>query len=192
MENTETESQESQTFEEQLNLFGESVLQLHDKIYELVCLMNRQVEENTKLAETVQKLSIDVQVLMNDKYMNDSTKYQLQNRIDMLEDDSYLKTPYGSRSHEKVTDVVSQMKANTERMFNDSMMTSLIAMIEIFRLHLAQLPDRDKAEIMSIMSSNQGHVPFAQQNGLPYYHMKLLQIAADMLNQPESIITLYR
>lgn len=192
MENTETESQESQTFEEQLNLFGESVLQLHDKIYELVCLMNRQVEENTKLAETVQKLSIDVQVLMNDKYMNDSTKYQLQNRIDMLENDSYLKTPYGSRSHEKVSDVVSQMKANTERMFNDSMMTSLIAMIEIFRLHLAQLPDRDKAEIMSIMSSNQGHVPFAQQNGLPYYHMKLLQIAADMLNQPESIITLYR
>lgn len=192
MENTETESQESQTFEEQLNLFGESVLQLHDKIYELVCLMNRQVEENTKLAESVQKLSIDVQVLMNDKYMNDSTKYQLQNRIDMLENDSYLKTPYGSRSHEKVSDVVSQMKANTERMFNDSMMTSLIAMVEIFRLHLAQLPDRDKAEIMSIMSSNQGQVPFAQQNGLPYYHMKLLQIAADMLNQPESIITLYR
>lgn len=192
MENTETESQESQTFEEQLNLFGESVLQLHDKIYELVCLMNRQVEENTKLAESVQKLSIDVQVLMNDKYMNDSTKYQLQNRIDILENDSYLKTPYGSRSHEKVSDVVSQLKANTERMFNDSMMTSLIAMIEIFRLHLAQLPDRDKAEIMSIMSSNQGHVPFAQQNGLPYYHMKLLQIAADMLNQPESIITLYR
>lgn len=178
--------------EEQLSLFGESVLQLHDKIYQLLGLMNQQVEENTKLVKIVEKNSQDIQYLMNEKYNSESKFYQLQQRIDNLENDVYLKTSYGSRSHEKVNDVVSQLKEQLERLNDGRLVTTLIALMEIFRIHLNQLPDRDKAEIMSIMAAQQGYVENAYQLGLAYNPSELLRLVASLLEQPESIITLYR
>lgn len=178
--------------EEQLSLFGESVLQLHDKIFEMVGLMNTQVEVNSQLAEIVKRLNDNVQFLMNDKYNNESERIRLQQRVDMLENDIYMKTPYGSRSHEKLNDVVNQMKQQMDRYSDVRLTTSLMAMMEIFRIHLTQIEERDKAEILSLMSSTHGQVEMAYQLGVPYNPQELLQLAARLLNQPESIITLYR
>lgn len=178
--------------EEQLSLFGESVLQLHDKIFEMVGLMNEQIEANKQLAEVVRKMNDTVNYLMNEKYNNDSERFRLQQRVDTLENDVYMKTPYGSRSHEKLNDVVNQMKQQMDRHNDGRLVTTLVALMEIFRIHLNQIDERDRAEIMSIMSSQQGHVDNAYQLGLAYQPSELLRLSAALLNQPESIITLYR
>ncbi len=178
--------------EDQLNLFGESVLQLHDKIYELMGLMKTQVDETTKLAQIVEKINGDVRYLMNEKYNQESERFRLQQRVDNLENDVYMKTSYGSRSHEKLNDVVSQMKQQMDRYNDGRLVTTLVALMEIFRIHLNQIDERDKAEIMSIMSSQQGQVDQAYQLGLMYHPAELLRLTAALLDQPESIITLYR
>lgn len=178
--------------EDQLNLFGESVLQLHDKIYELMGLMKTQVDETTKLAQIVEKLNNDVRYLMNEKFNSDSERMRIQNQVMNLENDVYMKTSYGSRSHEKLNDVVMQMKQQMDRFNDGRLATSMVTLMEIFRIHLNQLDERDKAEIMSVLASSHGYSENAYQLGLMYQQSELLRLAATLLNQPESIITLYR
>ncbi|MCK9529448.1 MAG: hypothetical protein M0R77_02595 [Gammaproteobacteria bacterium] len=178
--------------EEQLSLFGESVLQLHDQIFQMVSLMNKQVEANENLTKEVQRLSNDVQMLINEKYRLESKQTNFDTRINMLEDDVYLKESWGGRSSEKLSDVVRRMKDHFDRLNDGRLTTSLVAMMEIFRLHLNQMDERDKAEIMSVMSSQQGYVENAYQLGLSYNPSELLRLVAALLDQPESIITLYK
>lgn len=183
--------------EQQLDFFepislepAEYALEQQKQIYELTQLVDKQNKLIEDLVQVVETHKKDLLVLINDKHFNQTKFTKLESDINRLDQEHWVADQYGVKS-KRIDQAVNEMYPAFQALKNANIADTVHAMIDIFKLHLEQLTETQKAEILSKMASN----PTYRSVFVPGFfadNQRILNSAAQLLKQPESILTLYK
>lgn len=180
-------------FEEPSLNYPEVMLALQKQIMDLTNVVAQQHGVMEDMAKLIQKQQGDVGMLMSDKYRNDSKIAQFETDIRRLDQENYIKDQWGSYSNKRAPAAVEEIYSSVVQIKNSSLPETLFAIFEIFKLLMDQFPESQKAEIISKMaSSRDSKIPSYTPPGVYVDYSRILREAALILNQPESILTLYK
>lgn len=176
---------------------AEQVLNLRQQLFATAELANKQTEVVQELLDTIKKQNEDLS----------SAKgfiYQLQSKLTDLESKYYSNVGYGpiylnDGSYYSVAEAIKKIdqRISVETHQQYEMMKVFDALVQTCIAVFKTLPEADRAEAISQMASGLNGmdkpgsvIPQYIFNQMPLDHM--LQIAAEMLDQPKSILSLYK
>ena len=170
------------------------MLVMQQQIHDLTNVVSRQNDVMHDMATLLDKQKNDINLLMSDKYRNDAKITQFDNDIRRIDNENFIKDQFGSYSNKRAGPAIEEIYPTVMAFKNSNLPEILFAMMEVFNGLLSQLPESQKAEIISKMAngeSSRSCFTYAPP-GVYVNYDKVLKEAATMLGQSESILTLYK
>jgi hypothetical protein len=166
---------------------------MQKQVFTITQMFDKQIKITEDLAEVVKNQKEEISKLRNDLSLQVGNFYTSQTRLDRLEDDIKMYNPWGSTTGKQVGRELSALFQQLEQLGSDGIKETIVSVIETVKVYLRTLPESKRAEILSIMASEMPNRPYpryAQSFLLPID--AVLRESADILNQPNTILTLYR
>jgi hypothetical protein len=169
------------------------MLAIQQQIHDLTDVVSRQNDVMRDMAALLDKQKSEISMLMADKYRNDTKITQFDNDIRRIDYENNIKDPYGY-SNKRAGQAIEEIYPTVMAFKNSNLTDILFTMMEVFKNHLSQLPENQKAEIVSKMASGESRQTYFSYAPSSMYvdYDTILKEAAKLLDQPESILTLYK